>query len=112
MCHSAEKSEDLIMNQRMNATMCHSADENEDLIISQRMNSTMCHSADESDVNEAMSCLIVKQNDSNTTINVILKVMKIHKFFNLKFFNSTSIFNNIMISSLADYASYFFKNLT
>jgi hypothetical protein len=72
----------------------------------------MCHSADESNVNEAVSCSVVKQNDSDTAIDAILKVMRIHKFSNLKFFNSTSIFNNIMTLSLADYASYSFKNLT
>jgi hypothetical protein len=72
----------------------------------------MCCSADENDVNEAMSCSIVKQNDSNTAINTILEVIKFHKFFNLKFFNSISIFNDITTSSFTDYISYSFKNLT
>jgi hypothetical protein len=112
MCCSVEESEDLIMSQKMSVIMCCSVNENEDLIMSQRISMIMCCSADESDVNETVSCSVVKQNDSNTAIDAILKVIRIHKSSNLKFFNSTSIFNNIITSSLADYTSYFFKNLT
>ena len=112
MYYSVEENEDLIMNQRVNLTMYCSADESEDLIMSQKVSSTMHHSADENDVNKAMSCSVVKQNNSDTAINAILKVMRIHKFFNLKFLDSTVIFNNITTSNLTDYTSYSFKNLT
>jgi len=112
MYYSVKENEDLIMNQRVNLTVYCSADESEDLIMSQKVSSTMHHSADENDVNKAMSCSVVKQNNSDTAINAILKVMRIHKFFNLKFLDSTVIFNNITTSNLTDYTSYSFKNLT
>ncbi len=112
MYYSVEENEDLIIHQRVNLTVYCSADESEDLIMSQKVSSTMHHSADENDVNKAMSCSVVKQNNSDTAINAILKVMRIHKFFNLKFLDSTVIFNNITTSNLTDYTSYSFKNLT
>jgi hypothetical protein len=111
MCCFTDESKDLIMSQRMNATICRFADESVNLIISQKMSAIMYHSADENDVNEAINCSVVKQNNSNTAINAIFEVIKTHKFFNLKFFNNTLIFNDITILSLTDYTNYFFKNL-
>jgi hypothetical protein len=113
ICHFAEESEDLIMNQRMSSIMCHSVEENEDLIMNQRVSSTMYCSAEENEdlimiqkMNTAVSCSVKEQNDSDEAINVIFEITRIHKFSDL-----ILIFNDIMTLNLADYASYFFKNL-
>jgi len=74
--------------------MCYSAEKNEDLITRQKMNTVMNYS-------------VKKLNDLNEAIDVIFEITKIHKFS-----DSILIFNNIIISNLADYASYSFKNLT
>jgi len=91
---SAEKNEDLIISQRENSTMYHFTKESKDLIMKQKMNT-------------AVNCFIKEQNNLNEVINVIFKIMKIHKFS-----DSILIFNNIMISNLVDYTNYSFKNLT
>ncbi len=57
-------------------------------------------------VNASESHFITIQNDLNETDDAVLKFMKIHKWFNL------SIWNDVLIWSFVDFASYSFKSLT
>ncbi len=91
---SAEKSKCLIMNQNRNSTMHHSAEEMKKALFMKEK------------VNASKSCFVAIQNDLNETDNAVLKSTKIHKRFN------SSIWNNVLISSFVNFASYFFKSLT
>ncbi len=114
MHHSVEKNECLIMSQSRVSIMHHSAEKSECLIMNQNKDSTMHHSAEEmkkalfikEKVNASENYFVTIQNDSNETDDAILKFIKIHKFFN------SSIWNDVLISSFVNFASYFFKNLT
>ncbi len=111
---SVKKSECLIMSQSKVSTMHHSVEKSKCLIMSQNRDSTMRRSAEEmkkalftrKKVNASESCFVAIQNDSNETDDAVLKFMKIHKYFN------SSIWNNVLISSFVDFASYSFKSLT
>ncbi len=111
---SVNESECLIMNQNRVSTMHCSVKKSECLIMSQNRDSTMRRSAEEmkkalftrKKVNASESCFVAIQNDSNETDDAVLKFMKIHKYFN------SSIWNNVLISSFVDFASYSFKSLT
>ena len=114
MHHSVENSECLIMSQNRDSTMCHSVEKSKCLIMSQSRISIMHCSAEEmkkalftrEKVNASESHFITIQNDSNKTDDAVLKFMKIHKCFN------SSIWNDVLISSFVDFASYSFKSLT
>ena len=112
--HSVKKSECLIMSQSRVSIMHHSAEKSECLIMSQNRDSTMHHSAEEmkkalfmrEKVNASESHFIAIQNDSDETNDAVLKSTKIHKHFN------SLIWNDVLISSFINFASYSFESLT
>ena len=93
ICHSAEKSKCLIMNQSRDSTMYHSAEEKKALITRKKVNALKNH-------------FVAIQNDSDKINDAVLKFIKVHKHFN------SSILNDVLISSFVNFASYSFKNLT
>ncbi len=90
MHHSVEKSECLIMSQSRVSIMHHSTEKSKCLIMSQNRDSTMHHSAEEmkkalfmrEKVNASESHFVAIQNDSDKINDTVLKSMKIHKRFN------------------------------
>ncbi len=114
MHHSVEKSKCLIISQSKVSIMHHSAEKSKCLIMNQNRDSTMHHSAEEmkkalfmkKKVNASKSCFVAIQNDSDETDDAVLKFMKIYKCFN------SLIWNNVLISSFVNIASYSFKSLT
>ncbi len=111
---SVKKSKCLIMNQSRVSIMRRSAEKSECLIMSQNRDLTMRRSAEEmkkalftrEKVNASESCFVAIQNNSDETDDAVLKFMRIHKCFN------SSIWNDVLISSFVDFASYSFKSLT
>ena len=109
-----EKNECLIMSQSKVLIMHHSAEKSECLIMNQNRDLTMHHSAEEmkkalfmkEKVNASKSYFVAIQNNSDKTNDIVLKFTKIHKHFN------SLIWNNVLISSFVDFASYFFESLT
>ncbi len=114
MRRSVEKSECLIMSQSRVSIMRRSAEKSECLIMSQNKDSTMRRFAEEmkkalfmkEKVNTSENHFVAIQNDLDETDDAVSKSTKIHKHFN------SLIWNDVLISSFVNFASYSFESLT